>query len=73
MWGPLPAWGWRSAHLAALAQALCKQAGQPASATPAAAERAELHTTARELLYYFIFIIFLMKAEALEKDGEAFA
>lgn len=31
-----------------------------------------LQTTAGELLYYFIFTIFLMKAEAVEKDGEAF-
>ena len=31
-----------------------------------------LRVTARELLHYFNFMIFLMKAEALEKDGEAF-
>lgn len=49
-----------------LVQALCKprrhQLPQDGFAT----------SDSRELLYYSAFVIFLMKAEALEKDGKAF-
>lgn len=47
-----------------------EKAAPPTSAS--AVEECFSAVTAGELLHYFIFMIFLMKAEALEKDGEAF-
>lgn len=58
MCGPLSTWGRCSVHPGSRHQPW---------------RSAVLQTTARGWLYYFIFIIFLMKDEALKKDGEAFA